>query len=134
MGYSAGAMLNCRNKYLAVLEGSGFALLLACTISSVSAQAKSQLGESFAQAGLKAVVIIKNEPGSDRAKAAYDDVEVELDRMNPYELTMLANLTSFRIVRSDGPLPSSCSIALEDAFRQRISIDLPKSCSHSSSQ
>jgi hypothetical protein len=112
------------------LVAYSIALLLLAPAAAQSSKAatKPQLGESFAKAGLKAVVVINNEPGSDRAKASYDDAEVEHDRTNPNELLMLINLQTFKVARSDGPLPPSCSIGLEDAFRSRTAISLPDSC------
>jgi hypothetical protein len=142
------------------------ALILLCCLSAALAQepkaipkrhsAKPVLSESFAKAGLRALIAIEDaegegDPISGEAKKAYQEAEAEYDPDKPAEAKMFSNLTIYSLLRSMNNLTKGangsmsdevqekakeemhvqevkCSSALETAFRHRVAIELPASC------
>ena len=142
------------------------AVILFCWVSAALAQvpkaipkrptAKPVLSESFAKAGLRALIAINDaegegDPVSGEAKKQYQEAQAEYDPEKPAEAKMFSNLTIYGLLRSMNNLKKGanvlmsqeaqekvkeemqtqelkCSSALETAFRHRISIELPASC------
>jgi hypothetical protein len=140
------------------------ALILLCCLSAALAQepkaipkrhpAKPVLSESFAKAGLRALIAIEDaegDPISGEAKKAYQEAEAEYDPEKPAEAKMFSNLTIYSLLRSMNNLTKGangsmsdeaqekakeemhaqevkCSWALQTAFRHRVAIELPASC------
>jgi hypothetical protein len=116
---------------------------------------KSALSESFAKTGLRALIAIADYDGeeiSKDAKKAYQEAEAECDFDKPGEAKMFSNLTVFKLLRSMHNLKQQanvlmsddaqemakeemrsqeqkCSAELDKAFRHRVAIGLPTSCS-----
>jgi hypothetical protein len=141
-------------------------LLLLCCLSVAFAQepkavskrspAKSAISESFAKAGLRALIAIEDydgdgDPISGEAKKAYQEAQAEHDPDKPAEAKMFSNLTIFNVLRTMNNLQMRVNVLMSDeaktkakealhvrelkcfselelAFRRRITIELPASC------
>jgi hypothetical protein len=143
-------------------------VLLLCCLTATFAQepkavpkhpsAKPALSESFAKAGLRALIAIEDYDGdgdplsAEAVKKTYQEAEAEHDPEKPAEERMFSNLTIFNLLRSMNNLKKGASILISDeaqgkakedmqarelkcsselklAFRHRMTIELPASCS-----
>ncbi len=110
---------------------------------------KPVLRESFAKAGLRALIAIEDaeeeNPIAGDAKKPFQEADAERDPDKPAEERMFSNLINFNLLRTVNNLEKGtgisdeakdklvaqerkCSSALETAFRHRMSIELPASC------
>jgi hypothetical protein len=99
-------------------------LLLACT----AAAAQSSIPEGCAQAGLKAVEAIDQEPHSEDAKTAIRAQMHSCNILNGAEMTALIAVEVFKDGRKRGELPSSCKESMEDAFRHNLNPGIVPAC------
>ena len=112
--------------------------------------ARSTISESFAKAGLRALIAVENYDGdgpslSAANKKEFDEAQAEHDPDKPAEARMLGNIVLFDTLHSINKIKkdsaysqeaiaeqaeqeSKCSSELERAFRHRVSIEAPASC------
>lgn len=109
--------------------------------------ARSTISDSFAKAGLRALIAVENYDGdgpslSAANKKEFDEAQAEHDPDKPAEARMLGNIVLFDLLRSINKIKkgsgysqetiaeqeSKCSSELERAFRHRVSIKPPASC------
>lgn len=66
------------------LAAALFIGLLTASLALAKDEQAPRLSESFAKAGVRAVVIIEDDPNSKRAEEAFQDAKVEQDPSNVY--------------------------------------------------
>jgi len=89
---------------------------------------KPLISEAFAHAAVRAIVIINNEPNSDRAKHALEDAEAEHDPTNVHEVVMYGQLVNFWLGSESKAMPE-CADYLNSMFRHRAYVpDAPDFC------
>ena len=110
-----------------------FRVIVLLLAGSVTASAQSPIGDVCAK-GLKALEAIDNAPKSDEARAAFNAARRECfivneDQLKGNEFAAFLLVDTFKTGREQGPMPSSCTNAIEDAFRHNATLGLPpESC------